>query len=91
MAPQLLLLQCGCSAKRWGKRFRSVLAEIAGQRLGGPPHRASDLFSFSQSFLLTITPPRLRDPSLSGRSYAKTLQVSVPHLTELNRSVKIHE
>ena len=30
--------------KRWGKRFREVLAEIAGQKLGGPPHQASGLF-----------------------------------------------
>ena len=36
--------------KRWGKRFRSVLAEIAGREFGGPPHRTPDLFSFSLSF-----------------------------------------
>jgi hypothetical protein len=30
--------------KRWGKRFRSVLAEIACQELGGPPHRVPDFF-----------------------------------------------
>lgn len=30
--------------KRWGKRFRAVLAEIAGQESGGPPHRTSGLF-----------------------------------------------
>jgi hypothetical protein len=32
--------------KRRGKRFQAFLAEIAGQKLGGPPHRASDFFSF---------------------------------------------
>ena len=32
--------------KRWGKRFRSVLAEIAGREFGGPPHRTPGLFSF---------------------------------------------
>ena len=32
--------------KRWGKRFRAVLAEIAGQKSGGPPHRTSGLFYF---------------------------------------------
>src|SRR5579872_1015268 len=40
---------CYCAharQKRRGKRFRSVLAEIAGQKLGGPPHRASDPFFF---------------------------------------------
>ena|SRR5277367_1087983 len=36
--------RCGCSAKRWGKRFRSVLAEIAGREFGGPPHRTPDFF-----------------------------------------------
>ncbi len=30
--------------KRWGKRFQHYLADVAGQELGGPPHRASDLF-----------------------------------------------
>jgi len=30
--------------KRRGKRFQDVLAEIVSQKLGGPPHRASDFF-----------------------------------------------
>src|SRR5437868_1310695 len=34
------------SAKRWGKRFQAVLADSLGRELGGPPHRASDLFVY---------------------------------------------
>jgi hypothetical protein len=32
--------------KRRGKRFQDFFAEIPGQKLGRPPHRASDLFLF---------------------------------------------
>ena len=40
---------CVVSAKAMGEALSAALAGIASQELGGPPHRASDLFF---SFLL---------------------------------------
>jgi hypothetical protein len=38
---------CGFLAKSdGGSAFKQFLAEIASQKLGGPPHRASDFFLF---------------------------------------------
>ena len=42
--PIALLEIADARQKRWGKRFRAVLAEIASQRFGGPPHRISGSF-----------------------------------------------
>jgi len=49
-----------------GSAFQAFLAEIASQKLGGPPHRASDFFLFG---------------AVSGKS-GEPKSVSYPHLTE---------
>src|ERR1700688_3631365 len=80
--------KCGFLAKRRGKRFQAVLAEIASQKLGGPPHRASDFFLFSDFCRnRTVTGPLAKTLLSQGYldcmgRFRKTSQHRVSHCSE---------
>ena len=59
--------KCGFLAKATGEALSSISSRAAGQKLGGPPHRASDRFLLPACPVPDRTPRGLPKKMVLGR------------------------